>query len=478
MIKSTKSSTRKLYILNICMHRFLFITAIILLMSCSGEMKEQVNEAAGIDISKNHPTYWSYNGEDMLLLGGSVQDNLFQIPDLAEHLELLVSAGGNYVRNTMSSRDSGNIWPFMKLENGLYDLNRWNDEYWRRFSTFIEETAKRDIIVQIEIWATFDYYRDNWEINPFNPKNNINYEPRRTKLPETVDSHPIFTENNFFRSVPSQMALAQVLWYQQQFVDKILSYSLQHDHILYCMDNETSVTADWGRYWANYIRKQAGLEGKKVHTTQMWDPWDLSHPFHAETFDNPDIYTFVDISQNNHQSADDHWNNGLATMEKLRQTGNLRPANNVKIYGNDGGAHKTTRDGIENFVKNVLMGCASARFHRPTSGQGLNETAQSVIRSVRDLTNRMDFFNGKPDNSLIGSREPGEAYCRAIAGKELAVYFPERGSVEIDLAVFSQEPKIEWLNLLTSEWQAPARLERALVTIAPPGSGHWVALIN
>ncbi|MFO7922350.1 MAG: hypothetical protein R6U58_01505 [Bacteroidales bacterium] len=40
--------------------------------------------------------------------------------------------------------------------------------------------------------------------------------------------------------------------------------------------------------------------------------------------------------------------------------------NNVKIYGNNGGRHKTTRDAIENFVKNVLMSCASARFHRNT----------------------------------------------------------------------------------------------------------------
>jgi hypothetical protein len=70
-----------------------------------------------IDISKNNISYWSYEGDDVLLLGGSVQDNLFQIPELTGHLDLLVSAGGNYVRNTMSSRDSGNVWAFKKLEN-------------------------------------------------------------------------------------------------------------------------------------------------------------------------------------------------------------------------------------------------------------------------------------------------------------------------------------------------------------------------
>ena len=455
----------------------MLVLATALLLSCTAQARQENSNSDPIDISRSHPSYWSHKGEDILLLGGSVQDNLFQIPNLEEQLDMLASAGGNYVRNTMSSRDSGNVWAFHQLENGQYDLDRWNDEYWRRFETFLEETAKRDIIVQIEIWATFDYYRDNWDINPFNPKNNINYEPRRSKLPEVVDTHPIFTENNFFRSVPGQMALAQVLWYQQQFVDRILSYSLRHGHVLYCMDNETSVAADWGRFWAVYIQKQAGLAGRKVHTTQMWDPWELSHPFHAETFDNPDIYTFVDISQNNHQSADAHWNNGLLQFERLKNMDNLRPVNNVKIYGNDGGAHKTTRDAIENFVKNVLMGCASARFHRPTSGQGLNETARGVIKSMRELSDKMDFFNGAPHNTLLLSREPGEAYCRAIPGKEYAVYFPERGSVEIDLSGM-RAPRIEWLNLLNSRWMEPKTLESGLVMIETPDDDHWVALIK
>ncbi len=245
------------------------------------------------------------------------------------------------------------------------------------------------------------------------------------------------------------------------------------------MDNETSVSSDWPIFWARYIQKEAKLAGKKVHTTEMWDPWNLNHPFHAETFDNPGIFTFVDISQNNHQSADAHWNNGLATIERLRQMDNLRPVNNVKIYGNDGGPHKTTRDAIENFVKNVLMGCASARFHRPTSGQGLNETAQAVIKSMRELSDRMDFFNGAPRNDLLGSREPGEAYCRAIHQMEYAVYFPERGSVEIDLTLLiSEEPKVQWLNLLNSQWLPPQSLAREVVTIEPPDAGHWIALIR
>jgi hypothetical protein len=414
----------------------------------------------------------------MMLLGGSVEDNLFQIKGLEEHLDLMASVGGNYVRNVMSSRDEGDAWPFHQQEDGRYDLSKWNGEYWKRFENFLQETAKRDIIVQIEVWATFDFYRDFWEVNPFNPKNNINYDSRRSKLPESVDTHPTFTENNFFRSVPSQMSLARVLWFQQQFVDKMLSYSLLYDHVLYCMDNETSVTSDWGKYWAKHLQKKARQAGKEVYTTEMWDPHDLSHPFHAETFDNPDIFPFVDISQNNHQSQDAHWNNGIEQIKRLEEIDAVRPVNNVKIYGNDGGAHKTTRDAIENFVKNVLMGCASARFHRPTSGQGLNETAQAVIRSMRELTDRMDFFDGLPNNELLQGRESGEAYCRAVPQGEYAVYFPEGGEIELDLSGFKGEPSLVWLNVLSSEWSEEEFPNKENIKLTAPDRDHWIVLIR
>ncbi len=456
----------------------ILVLLFVLLISCGRETPVTEDQSTFLDISNTHPAYWSYGGENILLLGGSVEDNLFQIPELDEELERLSSAGGNYVRNTMSSRDEGNLWPFARNENGLYDLNKWDEEYWNRFSRFLEKTYEKRIFVQIEVWATFDFYRSEWSRNPYNPKNNVNYNQRRSKLSDTVDTHPVFTENNFFRSVPSQMAIAPVLWYQQQFVNKLLSYSLKYDHLLYCMDNETSVTSDWGKFWANYIRSKAREEGRTVHTTEMWDPHELSHAFHAETFDNPDIFTFVDISQNNHKSSDEHWYNGITQLNYLEKTGVRRPANNVKIYGNDGGRHKTTRDGIENFIRNVLMGCASARFHRPTSGQGLNDIAVAVIGSMRELTGKMIFYDGRAANNLLSGREKGEAYCRAMENIEYAIYFSEGGEVSIDLSKFRGDPSLIWLNVLENKWLYEESLDKDVINIKTPGTGHWIALIK
>lgn len=429
-----------------------------------------------IRVCETNPAYWEYGGQPVLLVGGSVDDNLFQIKDLEAHLDLLKSVGGNYVRNTMSSRDDGNVWPFKNVD-GRYDLDRWSEEYWQRFDNFLNLTSERGIIVQVEVWATFDYYRDIWFRNPFNPRNNVNYTARESGLPEQVNSHPVRTENSFFWSVPVESNQQVVLKYQRRFVDKMLSYSLEFGNVLYCMDNETAVTAEWGRYWSEYIKAKAKKAGVSVQTTEMWDPWDLSDPKHRATFDHPETYSFVDVSQNNHKTGQSHWDNAQCQRERFE--GNLRPMNNVKIYGADNGRFGNDRDGIERFWRNIFGGMASARFHRPPSGLGLNEKAQANVRSMRMLTEEMDIFTCAPRNDLLSGRHPNEAYCIANPGKEYAVYFPNGGEVDLEVRGFGRPAVSRWLRIMKSEWTEPERIEgRSPVRLQCPSPDHWAVLIQ
>jgi len=434
------------------MNRIYLLPLILLVTGCVND--DRVEKTKGIDISKEYPQYWEYRETPILLLGGSDEDNLFQMAGVEEQLDLLSSAGGNYIRNTMSSRDSGNVWAFEKDPvTGLYDLDGWNEAYWNRFHRLLELSSERGIIVQVEIWATFDFYRDNWLKNPFNPACNVNYSAERTGLPERVDSHPTWCENPFFWSIPAQLNNMPVLAYQQRFVDKLLSYSLQYDHVLYCIDNETSVTADWGRCWSEYIRKKALEKGKRIHVTEMWDPHDLDHISHRETFDHPEIYSFVEISQNNHQRGENQWNNGIRQIERLRRSGSLRPVNNVKTYGSWRGRHGGgTHNGIESFIRSVFFGSAAVRFHRPATGLGLGDTARAVIHSMRMATDSIAFFEAAPHNELLGERQVNEAYCRAIPGKEYLVYFTGAGEVKLDVQSPAGQFIIYRLDILSGRW--------------------------
>jgi hypothetical protein len=168
-----------------------------------------MNSVAGESILQPWPDnsfYWSYQDKPVLLLGGSDDDNLFQWPAkiLVAQLDRLKDAGGNFIRNTMSDRkDKGfEVYPFKKQENGIYDLNEWNEEYWTRFERLLIETAKRNIIVQIEIWDRFDYTdnrgRNRWKIHPYNPCNNVNYTYKHSGFAEHYLDHPGLNKQPFF----------------------------------------------------------------------------------------------------------------------------------------------------------------------------------------------------------------------------------------------------------------------------------------
>ena len=445
-----------------------------------------------IQFCHKNPRYWQYNGKPVLLLGGTDDDNLFQWTGskLTEHLDLLRTVGGNYIRNTMSSRDPGNVWPFHKQEDGKYDLNRPGDEYWKRFENLLKLTSQRHIIVQIELWDRFDFARDEWNLNPYNSKNNINYTVEESGLKKVINTHPGIRENAFFSSVPGLENNQVVLQYQQMQVDRMLSISLKYGNVLYCMDNETNESSKWGSYWSHYIKSKASEAGVEVHTTEMWDEYDLMHDHHKRTYDHPETYSFCDISQNSHNRGQKHWDN----IEKVRAyLDPVRPMNNVKIYGSDepyrnappgardgvGGRYGRDYDALERFWRNIFGGIASARFHRPSSGLGLTDKAQANIRSMRMLTDDMDIFTCTVHNDLLSDRKPNEAYCLANPGKEYAVYFTDGGEVKLDISLLKNPGTIRWLEISSGKWKKPRLLNHdRSVTLRPPGSGSWVALLT
>ncbi len=443
----------------------------------TGKVLQSHSNFVSIQPYPENPFYWMYEGEPVLLVGGSDQDNLFNHPDippagLEAHLDLLASAGGNYVRNTMSSRDDGNVWPFGTVGNGLYDLDTWNDEYWARFDDFLRMTLERDQIVQIEIWDRFDYAREPWDQNPFNPANNVTYTPEESGLPTEISTHPGQRENPFFRSTPAQENRPLVLQYQRALVDRILSFTLTYPHVLYTVSNETNESEIWSAYWADFIRDRAAREGRIVEVTEMW-----AREFADKTFGDPERYTFADISQNNHQTGQAHWDTAQARRASVAHR--PLPINNVKIYGGPdvGGGHE---EGTRKFWRNIFGGMASARFHRgPGAGVGLDELARTHLRSMRMLTNRMHIFAMEPRNDLLGDRRDDEAYALAQPGRQYAVYFPDGGAVTLDPVGLSGPVTVQWLDVLGSEWLPESASSADDVTsLETPGRGPWVVLVT
>jgi hypothetical protein len=482
---------------NYQMHRIGMLAVLALAMS-SGSSAALADDADRIRPYAENPYYWQYGGKPVLLLGGSKDDNLFQIPDLKEHLDLLASVGGNYIRNTMSDRkDKGfEVYPFKRLPNGKYDLNRWNDEYWNRFKNLLKWTAQRDIIVQIEVWDRFDYTDHEsfktWKPNPYNPANNINYTSAESGLlVKYPKDHPSRDIQPFFHTIPAMDDNIVLRKCQQAFVDKMLSHSLRYGNVLYCMNNETSTSPKWGQFWMAYIRQKAADASLDVYVTDMFDVgWELdTEEKFLLSFDRPDIYTFLDISQNNgmQNSVQGHWNN--IQFVRNRIAGHPRPINNTKIYGSDEFElsryhqrvyqRRGTAAAENSFWLNIIGGCASARFHRPPAGIGLSKKTQANIRGMRLITDKMNIFTCEPRNDLLSDRKSNEAYCLANPGAEYAIYFPDGGEVTLDISAMTKPITIRWLDIMKSKWSGRKGIKgKSKITLTCPSQSYWAVLVR
>jgi hypothetical protein len=94
-------------------------------------------------------------------------------------------------------------------------------------------------------------------VHPLNPANNINWEPGTIK-----DAGDFYGGSLWRKNQP-------VLDYQHRYIDKLMSITLRYDHVLYNINNESSLGAEWENYWAIYIQEAAQRAGKEIHVTSM-----------------------------------------------------------------------------------------------------------------------------------------------------------------------------------------------------------------
>ncbi len=498
-------------------YNIIIIMAISFACTYDPDALDPVNDR-GVSIYESNPWYWEYNGQPVVLLGGSYEDNLFQFPNdyykgrggmtnwtLEEHLDKLVEAGGNYLRNTMSSRNPGNRFPYLKVSGthgnntstDIYDLDTWDEEYWKRFDHFLNECYKRDIIVQIEIWDKHDLHLteteayspqtrgiDNtgWESHPYNPLRNINYTSGESGLPEIIDYRPgtSASPHPFFYSVPSLSESGYapapvVLYYQERYVEKLLSVSLKYNNVLYCMNNEIAQPAEWGEYWIDYVRSIAAESGKNVFCSDMRRATDFRDGLHHLIMQKGE-YDFFETSQSSLRHGDNHYNELIYARNEIKEGDKVKPMNNVKIY-------ESGSEPLRRMWRLIFSGAAAARFHRPGYtqyfwGNGLNSNAKTTIRSLRMFTDEMNIFRCEPDNSLLSGRSANEAYCLAEIGEQYAVYFSDGGNIEIDLRGVTGIFEIKWLNIESSQWGEVSTVTGGgFVPLATPGTGQWAVLL-
>jgi hypothetical protein len=467
--------------------------------------------------------YWSYDGQRVLLLGGwnhghnpfidhdtdNDRDNqgVSTPAQIEQALDELAGAGGNLLRCVLDPGMAAGIqgFDFCAKSGKQYDLNTMTGPFWTRIETFIAEAEKRDIIVQIELWDRFDWIDGSWgswPVSPWNPKNNVNYTTESSGL---ATSYGSFARHPFLHGVPGHPEYEKapparrkkydlVRSYLDKFVDKLLSITLQHRNVLYCMNNETHADPAWGRYWMQFIERRAKAQGKHVETTDMFDDVFRAKDSRGLTYQlaHRDAYDYVDASQANSRHADEsHWNTVKWIAEAAQKTDPPYLLHMTKIYGNDlaldGKPWSRFKPGdsdnaIEEWWRNLLAGVAGVRFHRPTAGIGLCRETKNCMRATRKVESKVKFWDVEPRLDVLTNRQPDEAYVAANPGRAYILYFTRNGGGSVSLKLDKYTGKtfeLSWVNVASGNWGPTATIKGgSTVTIERPnGSAHWVATI-
>ena len=275
----------------------------------------------------------------------------------------------------------------------------------------------------------------------------------------------------FYQTIPVLKHDRTVLKYQQAFVDKILSYALDLDNVLYCVDNEQRPQHpyQWGHYWAKYVKQQASERGKTVYISEMHR--DFTTPKNkslsrtkrmvggkfASLFYYPHIYPFFELSETSTRFSDydELWLN-IETIRKYTVKSPC-PMTNVKVYGGgDKSTFRKRRPTIHRFCELVCAGRSAVRFHRPVrggeNGMGLNRAAQACLRAVRRFCDLIEPWQCKPNIDLLYDREENEAYMLANPGVAYGILMTGSygdGVVRLDTRNHSGAYALTWINLET-----------------------------
>ena len=151
--------------------------------------------AEAVKLHPENPRYFLFQGKPLVLVTatehyGSVFNRPFDfekyLDDAARH-KMTMTRTFLLFRELQSARNPSSpakpespdyIAPFARTGPGkaldgepIYDLDRWNPEYFDRLQRFLDAASNRGIIVELTIFSN-TYAENIWALNPFRAENN------------------------------------------------------------------------------------------------------------------------------------------------------------------------------------------------------------------------------------------------------------------------------------------------------------------
>jgi hypothetical protein len=321
---------------------------------------------------------------------------------------------------TPGAVDGGNKW----------DLNTWDDAYFKRLKDFVAQAGRRGVVVELVLFCTF--YEDRlWDISPMNANNNVN----NVGAVARTDAYAL-----------KEPALTAV---QDALVRKIANELRDADNVYYEICNEpyfAGVTLEWQRHIAATIA-DAEASFPAPHLTAQ----NIANKGARVSDPNPavSIFNFHYASPPDTVKQNYGLNKVIGFDESgFRGTADLPYRTEAWAFILAGGAVYSNLD----YSYTAAHPDGTAKVVAPTPGGG-GPTLRSQLAILKDFVAGFDFIHARPDASVVvGLPEGIKAYALAKPGEQYAIYLQGgKGPAEFELYVSRGRYQAEWVNTRTGK---------------------------
>lgn len=384
-----------------------------------------------------NPHYVAFRGKPTVLVAstehyGAVLNRDF---DYRPYLDELKAAGLNYTRaftgvycepwgepfNTLNPPRGRLLTPWARSRTPGYadggskfDLEAWDDEYFRRLRDFSAEAGRRGVVVELTLFC--NWYDDNqWHLSPLFAPNNVNGVGDR-------DHKKVNSLQN-----------GDVLKYQEAVVRKVVAEVNDLDNLFFEICNEPGAEGDWMDRMAEVIWE---AEGKLPHRHLIANN---GHPvphmaiFNAH-YDRDRSFLRGNLGRNIVVGYDETGFDGPGDLAYRRQ-GWRFILDGGGLYDNlDWSFSVAHPDGTETKWDKNLGGGSPA----------LRRQLGVLLRCASGL----DLAAARPDKGVLRGEAAKRCSVLAVPGKQYAIYVDGGPKADLEVDLPAGEYRAEWIDTL------------------------------
>lgn len=377
--------------------------------------------------------------------------------DFDGYLDTLKSCNHNFFRlwaweNTCwmaNSTDKEYFEPMLYIRSGpdealdgapRFDLDNFNEEYFKRMRSRIIKAGERDIYVGVMLFQGFSL--DNktssdtnaWKGHPFNASNNIN----------GVDGD--IHKSGYGNDMHTLNAPDEIIERQKIYIRKVIDTVNDLDNVLYEISNEengSEENTEWQYSIINYIKEYEETKSK-THPVIMSFQWPGGN--NDDLFNSPA------------DAVCPGTDNYVSDMPEA-------DGKKVILLDSDHCCALDPRGDGDWVWKSFLRGLNPILMDDLTSSEYWYVYARQAMGNTLKYARRMNLLKMKPSKELASTE-----YCMADPGQEYLVFQPENGLFTLELCAGAYE--VEWFEPKTESIvkEGDIKYDEGLMHFSPPFS--------